>query len=102
MTLLKFIIPALEFVSLNQPPRSNTMSRLTFANMKQAASEVFGLELVRSGSKFKLMDGETALGEGWGDVWTLKGITELWREWLNHPEVLTILRKELVEEPLTA
>jgi hypothetical protein len=79
------------------------MSRLTFANMKKAASEVFGLELVRSGTRFKLLDEEgVALGEGWGDVWTLKGITELWREWLNHPEVLTILRKELVEQPLAA
>ena len=76
--------------------------RLTFAAMSQVASQIFGLELVRSGTRFKLVDEEgVALGEGHGDLWSLKNIRELFQEWLNHPQAMLFMREEL-REALTA
>lgn len=71
--------------------------RITFEKMKKAASEVFGVELVRAGSRFKLLNEEVALGEEHGELWTLKDIRNLFTEWVNHPQALLFFRKELRE-----
>lgn len=75
--------------------------RLTFKAISNVASEIFGLELVRSGTRFKLLEEGIAVGEGHGDLWSLKDMRELFQEWLNHPQAMSFRREEL-REALTA
>lgn len=71
--------------------------RLTFNAMKNVSSEIFGLDLVRHGKQFKLLEEGIALGEGHGDRWTLKKIRAMFQEWLNQPEGFSMFRPELRE-----
>jgi|GEM_PF-1553885 len=69
-------------------------TQLTFNKMKPLAQEIFGLELVRSGKQFKLLDGDVALGEGHGDLWTLRDIKAMFQEWLIHPDAYDFFSPE--------
>ena len=71
--------------------------RITFEKMKSVSSEIFGLELVRAGSRFRIYKGDIAIGEGWGELWTLKNIHAMFQEWLEHPQALSLLRTGLKE-----
>ena len=74
--------------------------RLTFNAMKSVSSEIFGLDLVRHGKQFKLLEEGVALGEGHGDLWTLKGIREMYQECLRNPDPSMFVPK--VREALMA
>jgi len=69
-------------------------TQLKFNKMKPLAQEIFGLELVRSGKQFKLLDGDVALGEAHGDLWTLRDIKAMFQEWLIHPDAYDFFSPE--------
>jgi len=69
--------------------------KLSFDSIQRVAQKIFGIQVVRNGSRFQLLLDDTLLGEGNGTRFTLKSIRELFQQYLNHPEVVDLLSPEL-------
>ena len=69
-------------------------TQLTFGNMQQVAQKIFGMEIHRSGSSFRLLKDGVWLGENQGTLFSLKDIRALFQQWFDHPEAPSLVSEE--------